>query len=210
MGEWVNDQPKTGVYTEVEDDEAEKPNKKPFFTDPYVLPPIYELKLTDPTRILERAMERTKRERAKFRAQYIPIEEMFTQTELMDLRNAFEAAAQPGEDYVNMHTLKALFASMGIFPSDDMLNELLQSCGKMNDDDMISFELFARSMALLLEENAEKGSTSSQADDQGQDGEYIGEDGQVYREGDEEDEEDMEMGEDPYYNEYDVHDGNYQ
>jgi hypothetical protein len=64
----VNDQPKTGVYTEVEDDEVEKMQKKAFFTDPYVLPPIFELKLADPTRILERAMERTKRERAKFRA----------------------------------------------------------------------------------------------------------------------------------------------
>jgi hypothetical protein len=96
VGEWVNDQPKTGVYTEVEDDENEKQQKKPFFTDPYVLPPIYELKLADPTRILERAMERTKRERAKFRAQYIPIEEMFTQVELIDLRQAFEAAAHPG------------------------------------------------------------------------------------------------------------------
>jgi hypothetical protein len=28
-------------------------------------------------------------------------------------------------------------------------------------------------------------------------------------EGGEDDEEDMEMGEDPYYNEYDVHDGTY-
>ena len=56
------------MYTEVEDDEVEKMQKKPFFTDPYVLPPIFELKLADPTKILERAMERTKRERAKFRA----------------------------------------------------------------------------------------------------------------------------------------------
>ena len=93
VGEWVSDQPKTGVYTEVEDDEADKQPKKPFFTDAYVLPPINELKLQDPTRILERAMERTKRERAKFRAQFIPIEEMFTQAELLDLRQAFEAAA---------------------------------------------------------------------------------------------------------------------
>ena len=43
-------------------------NKKPYFTDPYTLPAIEELKLKDPTHILERAMERTKRERAKFRA----------------------------------------------------------------------------------------------------------------------------------------------
>ena len=68
VGEWVNDQPKTGVYTEVEDDEAEKFKKKAYFTDPYQLPPIAELKLANPTQILERAMERTKRDRAKFRA----------------------------------------------------------------------------------------------------------------------------------------------
>lgn len=106
-------------------------------------------------------MERTKRERAKFRAQFIPIEEMFTQAELLDLRQAFEAAAQPGESHVNMQSLKALFSSMGIFPSDEMLNELLVSCGKSTDEDIISFDLFARSVALLLEENAERGSTSS-------------------------------------------------
>ena len=199
VGEWVNDQPKTGVYTEVEDDEVEKQQNKPFFTDPYVLPPIYELKLTDPTRILERAMERTKRERAKFRAQYIPIEEMFTQVELIDLRQAFEAAAQQGESYVNMQSLKALFATMGIYPNDEMLIELLRSCGKANDEDIISFELFARSVALLLEENAEHGSTSSQNEIHDQ----------MVEEGEEGEEEDMEMGEDPYYNEYDVHE-NYQ
>jgi hypothetical protein len=51
---------------------------------------------------------------------------------------------------------------MGIFPSDEMLNELLISCGKAENEDAISFDLFARSVALLLEENAERGSTSSQ------------------------------------------------
>jgi hypothetical protein len=50
---------------------------------------------------------------------------------------------------------------MGIYPSDDMLNDLLKSCGKVGDEDLISFDLFARSVALLLEENAERGSTSS-------------------------------------------------
>jgi Ca2+-binding EF-hand superfamily protein len=105
-------------------------------------------------------MERTKRERARFRASYIPIEEMFSGSELMDLKQAFEAVAQ-GEGFVNMLSLKTLFAEMGIFPTDEMLNELLRSCGKSGDDDAISFDLFARSVALLLEENAERGSTSS-------------------------------------------------
>lgn len=78
VGEWVKDQPKTGVYTEVVDDETEQNPKKPYFTDNYTLPSIPELKLSDPTRLLEKAMERTKQERATFRVQHIPIEEMFT------------------------------------------------------------------------------------------------------------------------------------
>jgi hypothetical protein len=50
---------------------------------------------------------------------------------------------------------------MQIFPSEEQLIELLQTCGKQDDEDFISFELFARSVALLLEENADKVSTSS-------------------------------------------------
>jgi hypothetical protein len=52
---------------------------------------------------------------------------------------------------------------MGIFPNDEMLDELLRSCGKAtgSSDDAISFDLFARSVALLLEENADKATTSS-------------------------------------------------
>jgi hypothetical protein len=50
---------------------------------------------------------------------------------------------------------------MGIYPNDEMLNDLLQSCGKNTDEDIISFELFARAVALVLEESADHGSTSS-------------------------------------------------
>ena len=42
---------------------------------------------------------------------------------------------------------------MGFYPTDDNLEELLQSCGLKDLRDEISFELFARTMALLLEEN---------------------------------------------------------
>ena len=43
-----------------------------------------------------------------------------------------------------------------------MLDELLNSIGKLQHDDLITFEIFARCVALLFEENAEKISTSSQ------------------------------------------------
>lgn len=92
---------------------------------------------------------------------------MFNGTELMDLKQAFEAVAQ-GEAFVNMLSLKTLFEEMGIYPTEEMLVELLNSCGKSGDEDAISFELFARSVALLLEENAEKGSTSSQQQEEGE------------------------------------------
>jgi len=163
VGEWVLDQPKTGVYTEVEDDEAEKYAQQPYFSDPYVLPTISELKLSNPTSILEKAMERTKRERARFRASYIPVEEMFSDVELLDLKGAFDAVAQ-GEDFVNIISLKTLFGEMNIFPSDELLQELLNTCGRgaFDHEEKISFELFARTVALLIEENADKRSTSSQ------------------------------------------------
>ena len=65
-------------------------------------------------------MERTKQERSKFRVQYIPIDEMFTQQELIDLRTAFDAVSM-GQAFVNILSLKVLFTDMGIFPSDEML-----------------------------------------------------------------------------------------
>jgi len=165
VGEWVNDQPKTGVYTEVEDEDGIKPPANPHFTDPYFLPNIPELKLKDPTTLLERAIERTKQERTKFRAQFSPIEEMFTASEIMDLKNAFDRGAQ-GEEYVNLLSLKTIFQEMDIHPSEEMLNELLRSCGKLGDEDAISFELFARTVALVLEERVEKGSISSHGEEE--------------------------------------------
>ena len=40
VGEWVKDQPKTGVYTEVDDEDADKGPKKPHFQDAYKLPSV--------------------------------------------------------------------------------------------------------------------------------------------------------------------------
>jgi hypothetical protein len=152
VGEWVDDHPKCGIYTEVEDEEAPPKPNKPHFSDEYYMPVLPSIKLENPTDILEKAMNKTKKDRSRYRAQYIPIDEMFTPQELEDLQQAFDSVAQ-GESEVNMISLKTLFSEMGIFPTDEMLNDLLSSLGKEVDDDEISFELYARSVALLLEEN---------------------------------------------------------
>jgi len=85
---------------------------------------------------------------------------MFTSQELMDLRTAFDAVSM-GQDYVDRQALQISFSNLGIFPSEEMLDELLNSIGKLQQDEPITFEVFARCVALLLEENAEKVSTSS-------------------------------------------------
>ena len=113
----------------------------------------------------------------------------------MDLRTAFDAVSQ-GEDYVDREALKVSFSNLGIFPSEEMLDELLNSIGKLQEDDMITFEVFSRCVALLLEENAEKVSTSSQQNMDEMQEEYQ----QYY--GEEMDQEQMYCEEeDPYYNE---------
>ena len=54
---------------------------------------------------------------------------------------------------------------MQIFPTEEQTIELLETCGKKDEEDFISFELFARSIALLLEDNLDKVTTSSQMQD---------------------------------------------
>ena len=48
----------------------------------------------------------------------------------MDLRTAFEAVSM-GEDFVNREALQVSFSNLGIFPSEEMLDDLLTSIGKL-------------------------------------------------------------------------------
>jgi len=117
VGEWVNDTPKAGVYTQVEDEEllAKIPKKK-YFTDPFFQPDLPTLYIKDAGSVLEEAMESVKKTRASYRAQHIPIEAMFTRTELSELQKAFEEASQ-GNLYVDLLSLKSLLEGMEIYTS---------------------------------------------------------------------------------------------
>ena len=75
-------------------------------------------------------MERTKRIRSHFRVQYIPLEEMFTSQELMTLRAAFDAVSM-GQDFVDREALQSSFSNIGIRTSEEMLDELLNSMGRL-------------------------------------------------------------------------------
>jgi hypothetical protein len=166
VGEWVDDQPKCGVYTEVEDEDAPAKKTKPHFLDSYAQPDLPAVQLANPAGLLDTAMESVKAGRARYRAMYIPIDEMFTELELEDLQRAFETASQ-GQEVINLLSLKTCFSTMGFFPSDEALEDILLSCGLADLNEDISFDLFARTIALLIEENTRfnKGQTEEEEDD---------------------------------------------
>ena len=57
VGEWVEDVPRCGVFTEVEDEDVIKRQAPRYFTDPYELPPIPGLELANADVILRSAIE---------------------------------------------------------------------------------------------------------------------------------------------------------
>jgi len=48
----------------------------------------------------------------------------------MDLRGAFDSVSM-GQDFVDREALQGSFSNLGIFPSEEMLDELLSSIGKL-------------------------------------------------------------------------------
>lgn len=51
VGEWVDDMPKSGVFSGVEDPENHLPKREATFRDPYILPPLPNIKLKNPTKV---------------------------------------------------------------------------------------------------------------------------------------------------------------
>lgn len=74
VGEWVEDTPKTGVYSEVEDPTTIKPEREKHFMDPYQLPSFKPIALENPTGVLEQSMEMVRKHRACYRARFIPVD----------------------------------------------------------------------------------------------------------------------------------------
>jgi hypothetical protein len=66
IGEWVEDIPKCGVYSEVVDEEAYTGPKRKYFTDPYELPSVPTLELADPNSVLNEAIEDVRRQRIEW------------------------------------------------------------------------------------------------------------------------------------------------
>ena len=115
VGEYVEDMPKVGIYTEVKETDGpdeEKDLKLREFED---IPPIPPLGLRDPIGVLERAFKKTRHKRILYRARFMSLDQMFTLPELEQMRDIFKAELpQKDADCVLLEQLVGMLEAMGI------------------------------------------------------------------------------------------------
>jgi len=150
VGEWVDDMPKAGVYSAVDDPDFIKSNRPKQFTDPYDLPDIPQIALENPSNVLENALEEAKVGRMFYRARFIPINELFTEDELKDLLKEFNAAANEAE-VLNLINLRAILYNLNFDQTEDEIREMLLNVEEVVNPDEVDFELFCRLVAVYLE-----------------------------------------------------------
>lgn len=144
VGEWVDDLPKAGVYTQSQ----ENPDQALTVPVTTLLPKV---RLVNPAGVLEDALARVRADRTAFRAAHTPIENLFSEEELADLRNAFASSQQPDGTISAVLDLQALYKGLGIHIGDPELKDLLLSVG-LEPAKPLTFQDFARTIALVLDQ----------------------------------------------------------
>ncbi|KAL4490320.1 hypothetical protein ABPG72_004359 [Tetrahymena utriculariae] len=153
VGEWVDDMPKTGVYSEVEDPYTVKQEREKHFTDPYILPNIPKIQLKNPTKVLQEAMENVRKQRTIYRARYIPIDELYTEEERLELYKEFAAACDDNRK-VSVLGLNAILANMDFELTDEDIKDYLEKLKPENPQADIDYDTFARLIAIILEDKS--------------------------------------------------------
>lgn len=116
VGEYVDDMPKVGIYTEVKEtdspDDNAKDEKLREFDD---IPPIPSLGLRDPIGVLERAFKKTRQKRILYRAKFMSLDLMFSIGELEQMKDIFKSELpQKGTEYVFIDQLPPMLEAIGI------------------------------------------------------------------------------------------------
>lgn len=142
VGEWVDDLPKAGVYTQ------SQANPEQALAVP-VTSKLPAVRLVNPAGVLEMALATVREERTAFRAAHTPIDNLFNEEELADLRSAFASSQQPDGTINAVLDLQALYKGLGIQIGDAELKELLLSVG-LDPARPLAFEDFARTIPWCL------------------------------------------------------------
>lgn len=144
VGEWVDDLPKAGVYTQSQ----ANPDQALAVPVTTMLP---QVRLVNPAGVLEDALARVRADRTGFRAQHTPIENLFSEDELADLKQAFSSAQQADGTISVALDLQALYKGLGIQIGDTELADLLRSVG-LDTSRPLTFADFARTIAMVLDQ----------------------------------------------------------
>ena len=110
VGEYVEDLPKVGIYTEVQDAMTQNidPDRLRNFDD---IPPIPVLGLRDPVGVLEKGFKRVRQRRILYRARYMSVGQMFQPGELDEMLHQFAAY---GSQVITTAQLVSLLENLGI------------------------------------------------------------------------------------------------
>eukprot|EP00747_Dinoflagellata_sp_TGD_P163304 gnl/TRDRNA2_/TRDRNA2_181841_c0_seq1.p1 gnl/TRDRNA2_/TRDRNA2_181841_c0~~gnl/TRDRNA2_/TRDRNA2_181841_c0_seq1.p1 ORF type:complete len:389 (-),score=86.48 gnl/TRDRNA2_/TRDRNA2_181841_c0_seq1:214-1380(-) len=147
VGEWANDLPKSGVYTQAH------PNPEQAAAVPMtsVLPSV---RLALPTEVLEGALSCVREARKAYRAKSTPVGRLFAEDELQALRQAF-FSVQKSDGTITLTELQALLAALGMDVALSRLQRHVASVGLDADvEAALGLDDFLRIVALLLDEEA--------------------------------------------------------
>ena len=141
-GEWVDDLPKCGAYTEMPPDELAPASQIP--------DPIPAVELQDAGGVLAARLNEIRAERAHHRAARISLEEQFTPEELEALQLAFSRVDVQLSGSLDYQQLPLAFAQVGMSPSQQELEVALAQMGQAADGGAgFSFADFAQIADLL-------------------------------------------------------------
>jgi len=120
-GEWVDDLPKCGAYTEMPPDELAPLSHIP--------DPIPGVELVDATGVLSTRLNEIRAERAHHRAKRVSLEEQFTPEELEALQLAFNRIDDHQSGELTYEQLPLAFGQVGMSPSLNELDAALAQLG---------------------------------------------------------------------------------
>eukprot|EP00929_Paragymnodinium_shiwhaense_P043030 TRINITY_DN22181_c0_g1_i1.p1 TRINITY_DN22181_c0_g1~~TRINITY_DN22181_c0_g1_i1.p1 ORF type:complete len:408 (+),score=112.93 TRINITY_DN22181_c0_g1_i1:93-1316(+) len=168
VGEWANDLPKAGVYTQA------NPNPEQATPVP-VTSTLPAVRLALPADVLEGALASVRNNRKSFRAQATPINRLFAEDEITALRAAYDAVAKAAGGFVVFPELRVLCQQLGVEVLQARLRRLAhEALGELwtpktleeESEFVVAFEDFLRVVALLLDEEADlQGGESMSASD---------------------------------------------
>lgn len=156
VGEWVEDRPSCGIYSEVDDPNIQTNKQKGLPRDFDEIPVLPELALIDPSEVLQSALNRAREKRLFFRARYMSLHILYTTNELNELIKEFSNIAR-GSNIIECGDVCNILIRMG-FNVDEQIVEGYMRDIYVEDDtvreklDAIDFEVFARIVAIVLED----------------------------------------------------------